>query len=65
MGVLGDIERFIQLITCTYKSDGPSSFTGIDKVHLKCECNKGSIVNGIREPILYSFALDKPPGHKM
>ena len=25
----------------------------------------GSIVNGIREPILHSFALDQPTGHKI
>ena len=25
----------------------------------------GSIVNGIREPILHSFALDQPPRHKI
>ena len=25
----------------------------------------GSNVNGIREPILYSFALSSPPGHKI
>ena len=30
---------------------------GVDKVHLKADCVQGSIVNGIREPILYSFAL--------
>ena len=23
------------------------------------------MVNGCREPILYSFALDEPPGHKI
>ena len=39
--------------------------TGIDKVHLKGDCILGSIVNGIREPILYSFALFKPPGHNV
>ena len=32
---------------------------------MKCDCIQGSIVNGIREYILYSFALDKPPGHKI
>ena len=41
------------------------NITGIDKVHLKCDCVHGSIVNGIREPILYSYALDKPPGHQI
>ena len=32
---------------------------------MKCDCIQGSIVNGIREPILYSFALSSPPGHKI
>ena len=32
---------------------------------MKCDCNNGSIVNGSREPILYSFTLDKPPGNKV
>ena len=39
--------------------------TGIDKIHLKCDCIQGSIVNGIREPILYSFAMSSSPGHKI
>ena len=64
-GELGDIEGFIQLIPGSYKSDKPINITGIDKVHLKCDCINGSIVNGTREPILYSFALSSPPGHKI
>ena len=32
---------------------------------MKCDCIQGSIVNGIREPILYSFGLSSPPGYKM
>ena len=36
--------------------------TSIDKVHLKCDCVDGSIVNGVREQILYSF---NPPGYKV
>ena len=62
---LDDIDGFYQLITRSYKSDRPISITGIDKVHIKCYCIQGSIVNGIREPILYSFALSTPPGHKI
>ena len=31
---------------------------------LKCDCINGSIVNGVRETILYSFAPYSPPGHK-
>ena len=32
--------------------------------HFKIDCINGSIVNGIRETNLYSFALSSPPGHK-
>ena len=64
-GPLNDIEGFYQLLPGSYKSDKPINITGIDKVHLKCDCIDGSIVNGVREPILYSFALDQPPGHKI
>ena len=49
----------------TYKSEKPLIITGVDKVHLKCGCFNGSIVNGVREPILYSFGLTSPPGHKI
>ena len=53
------------MIAGSYKSDKPINITEIDKIHLKRDCIQGSIVNGIREPILYSFALDQPPGHKI
>ena len=62
---LDDIEGFYQLIAGSYKSDIPINITGIDKVHLKCVCIQGSIVNGIREHILYSFALSSPRGQKI
>ena len=62
---LDDIDGFYQLIAGSYKSDRPINITGIDKIHLKCDCIQGSIINGIRESILYSFTLSSPPGHKM
>ena len=62
---LDDIDGFYQIIAGSYKSDKPINISGIDKVHLKCDCIQGSIVNGIRESILYSFALSSPPGHKI
>ena len=62
---LDDIDGFYQLIAGSDKSDKPINITGIDKIHLKCDCIQGSIVNGIREPILYSFALSSPPSHKI
>ena len=37
----------------------------INKIHLKCNCIDGSIVNGLREPILFTFSLDKAPGFKI
>ena len=62
---LDDIDGFYQLPAGSYKSDKPINITGIDKVHLKCDCIQGSMVNGIREPILFSFALGAPPGYKI
>ena len=53
------------MIAGSYKSDRPINITGIDKIHSKCACNNGSIVNGIREPILYSLGLSPPKGHKI
>ena len=49
---IGDIEGFVQLIPRSYKSDESNNITGIGKVHLKCNCTNGSLLNGIREPIL-------------
>ena len=64
-GPLNDIDGFYQIISGSYKGDKPINITGIDKIHLKCDSVQGSIVNGVREPILYSFALSSPPGHKI
>ena len=64
-GPLNDIEGFYQILAGSFKSNRPINITGIDKVHLKCDCIQGSIMNGVREPILYSFALSSPPGHKI
>ena len=58
------------MIAGSYESDKPNNITGMDKVRLTCDfiyerlSLRKSIVNGIREPIFYSFALDQPPGHK-
>ena len=42
-GPLCDIDGFVQLIPGTCKSDKPINITGIDKVHLKCDCINGII----------------------
>ena len=68
---LDDIEGFYQLIAGSYIYDRiyiitrPINITGIDKIYLKSDCIQGSIVNGLSEPILLSFALSSPPGHKI
>ena len=36
-----------------------------NKLHLKCNIIDGSIVDGFRQPILYSFVLEKKPGYKV
>jgi len=48
-----------------YTSDKILNLNTIDKLHLKCDVIDGSVVNGIREPILFSFILDKPSGYKV
>ena len=64
-GVIGDIPGFVQLIPGCFKSDKPIYIRGVDKIHLNFDYFNGSIVNGIREPILYSFTPNSPPGHKI
>ena len=61
---LYDIYGFYQLIAGSYKGDRPINITEIDKILLKCDCLQSSIVHGVREPILFSFALSSPPSHK-
>ena len=62
---LDDIDSHYQIIAGSYKSERPINITAIDKIHLKCDCIQGSIINGVRESILYSFALSSPPGYKI
>ena len=49
----------------THSSEKPVMITTTDKVHLKCDCEDGSIVNGIQGQILFSFNLSAPPGYKI
>ena len=59
-GVLCDVQGYIQLIPAIYESDTPINITGNDEILLKYFCLNGSIVNGNREPILYSFGPIRP-----
>ena len=48
-----------------YISQKIVSLSNTNKIHLKCDAIDGSVVNGLRQPILYSFVLDKLPGYKV
>ena len=49
----------------THISEKSVMRTTTDKVHSKCDCVDGSIVNGTREQSLLSFNLSAPPGYKI
>ena len=48
-----------------YNSQKIVNLGSTNKIHLKCDCIDGSVVNGLRQPVLYSFVLDKLPGYKV
>ena len=48
-----------------YISQKIVNLSSTNKIHLKCDCIDGSIQDGIRQPILFSFVLDKPAGYKV
>ena len=48
-----------------YLSQKILNLSNTNKIHLKCVAIDGSVVNGVRQPILYSFVLDKPAGYKI
>ena len=56
-GPLNDFEGCIQLIPGSYKSENLITFTGIDKVHLKCDCRDGSIFRDLRHPVFIQFCI--------
>ena len=46
-----------------YISQKIVNLNSTNKINLKCDIIR-SVVNGLRQPILYSFLLDKKPGYK-
>ena len=57
---------FHVLIPGVYPSDKIFlNLNTIDKIHLKNDVTDGSIVDGTRQPILFSFVVDKPSGYKV
>ena len=48
-----------------YISQKIINLSTIDKIHFKCDAFDGSVVNGLRQSILFCFVLDKPSGYKI
>ena len=48
-----------------YISQKIFNLSNTKKIDLKCDVIDSSVVNGMRQPILYSFVLDKKPGYKV
>ena len=48
-----------------YTSQKILHLSSTNKIHLKCDRIDGSVVDGVRQPILFSFVLDKPAGYKV
>ena len=48
-----------------YLSQKIVNLSSTNKVHLKRDAIGGSIQDGVRQPILFSFVLDKPAGYKV
>ena len=46
------------------KIEKTNNIVGFEKVHLKGDCINESILGGVREHMLYSFALGEFPGQK-
>ena len=51
--------------SAVYTCDKILILSSVNKIHLKCNIIDSSVINGVRQPILYSFVLDKKPGYKV
>ena len=48
-----------------YTSRKVVNLNSTNKIHLNCDCIQGSIQDGLSQPTLFSFVLDKPSGYKV
>ena len=71
--LLGFTSHWDSKITNAVHVDGPGVFTSdkfsslstIEKIHSKCDVIDGSVVDGFKQPILFSFVLDKPSVYRV
>ena len=47
-----------------YLSQKIVNLSSTNKIHLKCDAIDGSIQDGVGQPLLFNFVLDKPSGYK-
>ena len=48
-----------------YTSEKVLNLNTMYVIHLKCDIFDGSVVNGIRQQLMFSFILNKPAGYKV
>ena len=48
-----------------YISQKNVNLISANKIHLECDVIDGSVVNAMRQPVIYSFILDKTPGYEI
>ena len=63
--LLGHDPYFEYKVPGVYTSDKILNLNTTNKIPLKCDCIDGSIQDGVRQPILFTFVLDKPSGYKI
>ena len=63
--LLGHDPHFDYKVPGVYTSNKILNLNTTNKIHLKCDCVDGSIQDGLRQPILFTFVLDKPSGYKI
>lgn len=55
-----------QILTNEYNvSENNVNIITVDKVHLRCDAVRGSILNGVGSDILFSFNINVSPGYKL
>ena len=63
--LLGHDPYFDYKVPGVYTSDKILNLNTTNKIHLKCDCIDGSIQDRVRQPILFTFVLEKPSGYKI
>ena len=63
--LLGHDPYFDYKVPGVYNSNKILNLNTTIKLHLKCDCIDGSIQDGAKQPILFTFVLDKPSGYKI